>query len=77
MSAYDIFGSVPLLPVGTMIAGPLASTFGLRATLLAGASFVVLSCLGSIAVRDVHSLPEAPAPASMPSTASDITAKVR
>ena len=41
VSAYDLFGSLAFAPVGLIIAGPLASVFGVTATLV-GAGIVML-----------------------------------
>ena len=56
VSAYDIFGSIALLPVGAIIAGPMSSIFGVRSTLLVGAGFVVVSCISTACVPGVFGL---------------------
>jgi hypothetical protein len=42
VSSYDALGSYALTPVGTAIAGPLASTFGTTAVLTFGGALVVI-----------------------------------
>lgn len=54
--AYDMLGSVALIPVGFTIAGPVADAIGTRATLYGAATLVVLATLPIIAVRDVREL---------------------
>lgn len=72
VSSYDWFGSIALLPVGYAIAGPLASVFGLAATLFASGAVMaclVLATLALPAVRNLRALtavPPVPVPASPP-----------
>jgi MFS family permease len=42
VSSYDALGNYALTPVGTAIAGPLASAFGTRAVMAAGGALVVI-----------------------------------
>jgi MFS family permease len=42
VSSYDALGNYALTPVGTAIAGPLASSFGSRAVLATGGALVVI-----------------------------------
>jgi len=42
VSSYDALGNYALTPVGTAIAGPLASAFGSRAVLATGGALVVI-----------------------------------
>jgi MFS family permease len=54
--AYDMLGSVALIPIGFAIAGPLASAIGTRATVYAAAALVVAATLPVFGVRDVREL---------------------
>jgi MFS family permease len=56
VSAYDIFGSFALLPVGAILAGPMSSILGVRSTLLIGAGFVLVSCISTACVPGVAGL---------------------
>jgi MFS family permease len=47
VSSYDAFGSFVLLPVGSAIAGPIASAIGITATLI-GTSLVEVVCFAAI-----------------------------
>ncbi len=54
--AYDILGSIALMPVGLAVAGPVADAIGVRATCFAGAALVVLATAPVLLVRDVREL---------------------
>jgi predicted MFS family arabinose efflux permease len=54
--AYDMLGSVALIPVGFAIAGPVADAIGTRATLYGAATLVVLATLPIFGVREVREL---------------------
>jgi hypothetical protein len=54
--AYDMLGSVALIPVGFAVAGPIADAIGTRATLYGAAALVVLATLPVFGVRDVREL---------------------
>jgi MFS family permease len=56
VSSYDWFGSVAFVPIGYLLAGPLASVLGLRTTLLLGAAWAAASCAAVLATRSVRSL---------------------
>jgi hypothetical protein len=43
VSSYDSLGSFVLIPLGTVIAGPIAAVIGTRATLLA-AALTMITC---------------------------------
>ena len=45
VSAYDWMGSLALLPLGFVIAGPLASVFGARNVLGVGAAVALVALL--------------------------------
>ncbi len=63
--AYDMLGSLALMPVGLALAGPIADLVGTREALWGAATIVVLATLPVFAVRDVRTL-ERRAPTSNP-----------
>lgn len=56
VSAYDWLGSVAFVPVGYLLAGPMAAGLGLRQTLLVGSAWTVLSCAAVLAVPSIRTL---------------------
>ena len=56
VGAYDWMGSLALLPLGLVIAGPVALAVGDRATLLGAAAWVLASSLVVLAVPSVRAL---------------------
>jgi len=56
VSAYDMFGSVCLLPVGYLLAAPMADAFGRDGTLWMAAGFTIVSTLAVLMLRDVREL---------------------
>ncbi len=56
VSAYDWFGSVAFVPLGYLLAAPLASALGDRGALLLGAAVVIGSCEVVLASRSVRGL---------------------
>ncbi|SDX71475.1 Predicted arabinose efflux permease, MFS family [Amycolatopsis xylanica] len=65
--AYDVLGSIIAMPVGEVIAGPLAEHFGRERTLLWGAVLVVVATLLALCskqVRGLRRLTPAPTPVS-------------
>ena len=54
VSSYDALGNYALTPVGTVIAGPLASAFGTPAVLAAGGALVVILPLLVLLVPEVR-----------------------
>jgi MFS family permease len=53
VSSYDMLGSFASVPLGQMLAAPLASVFGIRPTILAGSALFVLALLAPLLVREV------------------------
>jgi hypothetical protein len=45
VSAFDWMGSLGLLPLGFLLAGPIGEAFGVRETLLAGAGLALIANL--------------------------------
>jgi MFS family permease len=56
LSSYDALGSFALAPVGTVVAGPLAASFGTSAVLTAGAILVVLLTAVVLLVPEVRNM---------------------
>jgi MFS family permease len=54
VSAYDWFGSVAFVPLGFLIAGPVAGVVGVRPFLFAAAGWAAASCLPVLLSRDVQ-----------------------
>jgi MFS family permease len=54
--SYDALGSFALIPLGLAAAGPLAETFGTRATLIAAGLFSLGATLSVLVVREVREL---------------------
>ena len=54
--AYDMLGSIALIPIGFAIAGPVADAIGTRATLYAAAALVAGATLPVFGVRNVRQL---------------------
>ncbi|MFF3070346.1 MFS transporter [Kitasatospora sp. NPDC057904] len=72
--SYDALGSFIALPVGEMLAGPVANLAGERATLLSGAVLVVLATAAALLSRDLRRLPVAPAAPGRPAKDRDTDA---
>jgi hypothetical protein len=71
VSAYDIFGSIALAPLGTLIAGPVAGAVGVRPALLGCGVLALLTAAGALLAPEVRglTLPEStpdPMPAGQP-----------
>jgi MFS family permease len=56
VSSYDWMGSLALLPVGYLLAGPLGETFGNAEVLLAGGAAALLLAVLGLAIPDVWRL---------------------
>jgi hypothetical protein len=54
--AYDMLGSIALMPLGLAVVGPIANVVGIRATCFGAAVLVVAATLPVLAVRDVREL---------------------
>jgi MFS family permease len=69
ISSYDTLGNYALTPIGTAIAGPLASAFGTSAVLVAGGAIVVLLPLVVLLVPEVRQLRRGQPAAEIPVSA--------
>lgn len=56
VAAYSWMGAMVFLPAGYALAGPIADAVGLRAYLMFGAGWVVVSALAIVRVRAVREL---------------------
>jgi MFS family permease len=56
VSSYDWFGSIAFVPLGYLIAGPVAGLIGVRTLLLIAAAWAVASCVAVLLSRDVRRL---------------------
>ena len=56
VSSYDWLGSFALVPLGTVLVGPLALAIGLSATLWVASGVVLTASLATLAVTDVRRL---------------------
>jgi MFS family permease len=62
--SYDMLGSLLAMPIGQVVAGPVAEAIGTRRTLIGGAALIGLAVVGMLASRDVRHLQHRlPAPA--------------
>ncbi len=53
VSAYDWFGSLVFLPIGTALVGPIAHVCGLRATIVGATVLLVIFIGGTLLVPSV------------------------
>lgn len=56
VSAYDWLGSIAFVPLGFLLAGPLAALLGIQATLLLGAAWAIGSCAVVLSNGSVRAL---------------------
>ena len=56
VNAYDALGSFGIAPLGIVIAGPLASHFGVNSILLVTGSITFFAALASLTVKSVRNL---------------------
>lgn len=54
--AYEVAGSLAMMPVGQALAGPAAALFGARTVLLAGAAMALVACGALLAVPAIRNL---------------------
>jgi MFS family permease len=67
--SYDMLGSFIAIPLGEVLAGPVAHAFGTGPALLGAAGIVVLTVVGMLASRDVRTLEQRPAGEPAPQAA--------
>jgi MFS family permease len=56
VSSYDAFGSVMAMPIGAVVAGPIAAWAGVAATQYGAAALIVLVSLFALIPRDIRTL---------------------
>jgi predicted MFS family arabinose efflux permease len=56
VSSYDAFGSVMAMPIGALLAGPIAAGVGVSATQYGAAALIVLASLLALIPRDIRTL---------------------
>ena len=56
VSAYDLLGSVMAMPVGALIAGPLAAAIGVSATQYGAAALIIVASALALIPRDVRTM---------------------
>jgi hypothetical protein len=56
VTAYDWMGSLALLPLGYVLAGPLGEALGATEVLIGGSLIALASLVGALLVRDVRAL---------------------
>ena len=61
VSSYDWMGSLALLPVGYIAAGPLANAFGVRTVVGVGGALGVVAILATLIPRSTRELTAEPA----------------
>jgi MFS family permease len=59
--AYDMLGSIALMPVGLAVVGPIADVVGVRATCWGAAALIALATAPVLLVREVRELRRLPA----------------
>ena len=70
VSSYDWMGSLALLPIGFVVAGPLASAFGARTVLGVGGAMGALATLTTLLPRSTRELSAHAPGAAAPGTVS-------
>lgn len=60
LHAYEVAGSLCMLPAGQALAGPAAAQFGARTVLLAGAVMILVVCAALLSVPAIRNLRRAP-----------------
>jgi hypothetical protein len=56
VSSYDAFGSVMAMPIGAVVAGPIAAWAGVSATQYGAAALIVLVSVFALIPRDIRTL---------------------
>ena len=64
VSSYDVLGSVLAMPVGALVAGPLAARIGVPATEYGAAVLILVASLLALAPREVRALRSSQTPRS-------------
>ena len=56
LSSYDAFGSMAAMPLGALVAGPLAATIGVSSTQFAAAAVIVVASADTLIPRDIWTI---------------------
>jgi MFS family permease len=64
VSAYDALGSVMAMPVGALVAGPVAAAFGVPAAEYGAGVLILIACALALLPRDVRATRAAQSPAA-------------
>jgi MFS family permease len=72
VSSYDWMGALALLPVGFVIAGPLASLFGARTVLAVGGVCGLVLLLAALVPRSTRELGELPSAEQLPGDEGEV-----
>jgi hypothetical protein len=56
VSSYDALGSVMAMPVGALVAGPVASVIGVSATQYGAAALILVATVLALIPRDVRAM---------------------
>jgi hypothetical protein len=56
VSSYDAFGSLAAMPLGALVAGPLAASIGVPATQFAAAAVIVVASACTLIPRDIWTI---------------------
>jgi MFS family permease len=69
VSAYDALGSVMAMPVGALVAGPLAAALGVSVTQYGAAALIMVASALALIPRDVRVMRAGHQPAARPADA--------
>ena len=75
VSAYDIIGSVGAMPLGALLAGPIAAAIGVSATQYGAAALIVTASALTLLAPEVRHMRAAPDAAAQP--AAEVLAEAR
>ncbi len=64
VSAYDALGSVMAMPIGALVAGPIAAVAGVQATQYGAAALILVASALALIPRDVRTMRADPVPAA-------------
>jgi predicted MFS family arabinose efflux permease len=64
VNSYDVIGTVAAMPIGALVAGPLAARIGVPAVQYGAAALILAASLLALLPRDVRSLRSGQAPRS-------------
>lgn len=68
--SYDMFGSIIVIPIGQLLAGPIAEAVGVHRTLAGAAFLIAVATVGMLCSRDVRHLRHRLSPTADPQPAT-------